>query len=68
MQYRKAKIVSEPKAGSGKNVVAPMQPFVGSTEELVICGNCKTMLIKGYEDKFKNYVIKCMNCNKFNEV
>jgi hypothetical protein len=68
MKVIKGKVVAEPKAGT-KKVEIPRVPFIGATEDNFICGNCRTMLIKGYEPaKFKNAVIKCMNCDKFNEV
>ncbi len=68
MQYKKAKIVAEPKPGE-KNVLIPQKPDVGATEVHVLCGKCNTMLVKGFDPaKYKNCVIKCMNCGNFNEV
>lgn len=68
MANKKAKIVPEPQAGTRK-VLTPRSPIIGDTEVNLICGNCNTMLIKGYSPaKFQDVVVLCMNCGKFNEV
>jgi hypothetical protein len=68
MQYQKGKIVAEPKADD-KNILLLQKPDVGGTEVNFLCGNCNTMLVKGFDPaKYKNSVIKCMNCGKFNAV
>ncbi len=68
MANKKANVVPEPKAGTRK-VLTPRVPIIAETEVNLICGNCNTMLIKGYSSaKFQDIVIQCMNCGKFNEV
>jgi hypothetical protein len=68
MQNKKGKVVVEPKDGA-KKVLTPRAPIIGETETNFICGKCNTMLVKGFDPaKFKNNVVKCMNCDNFNEV
>jgi len=67
MQNLKAKVIAESKIGSRK-VIAQMAPAIGDTENNLICGNCHTMLIKGYSAaKFPNVVVRCVNCGSYNE-
>ncbi len=68
MTYKKGKIVPKPEEGT-REVLTPRAPFIGDTEVNVICGNCNTMLIKGYSPTaYKNVIIQCVNCEKYNEI
>lgn len=68
MQNKRGKIVSEPIDGN-KKVLAPRVPIIGETDVNFICGKCNTMLVKGFDPaKFNNNVVKCMNCDKLNEI
>jgi hypothetical protein len=63
----KAKVIADSKIGSRK-VIDQMAPPVGDAESNLICGNCKSMLIKGYSAaKFPNVVVRCTNCRSVNE-
>lgn len=67
MQNLKAKVINESKINSRK-VIAQMAPPIGDTEINLICGNCRTMLIRGYSAvKFPNVVVRCVNCGSYNE-
>lgn len=67
MSNKKAKVVTEAKIGNRK-VVAQMAPPIGDTEVNLICGNCRTMLIKGYSAaKYPDVVVRCINCGCHNE-
>jgi hypothetical protein len=62
-----AKVIPESKIG-GRKVIDQMALPVGDTEINLYCGNCHTMLIKGYSAaKFPNLVFRCVNCRSFNE-
>ena len=68
MSNKKATVISESKIGKRK-VIAQMAPVIGDTEVNLICGNCRTMLIKGYSaDKFPDVVVRCINCGSYNEI
>ncbi len=63
----KAKVIPDSKIDSRK-VIDQMALPVGDTEVNLYCGNCHTMLIKGYSAaRFPNIVIRCTNCRKINE-
>ncbi len=63
----KANVIPDSKIGSRK-VIDQMALPVGDTEVNLYCGNCHTMLIKGYSAaKFTDTVIRCTNCRKINE-
>jgi hypothetical protein len=67
MANKKAKVVPQAKIGT-KKVLTPRVPIIEETEVNLICGNCNTMLIKGYSSaKLQECVIQCMNCGQFNE-
>jgi len=39
------------------------------TQIALVCGNCSSPLVAGMNlEQIKNIVIKCNNCNRFNEV
>lgn len=68
MRYTRGKIVAAPEAGS-KNVLLLQKPDVGGPEVHFICGKCNTMLVKGFDpDKYKDRLIRCMNCGQYNAV
>ena len=67
MSNKKAKVITEARIG-GRKVIAQMAPPIGDTEVNLICGNCRTMLIKGYSTaKHADVVVKCINCGCHNE-
>lgn len=68
MKYFKGKIISESNVGS-KEIVARMAPPVGKSEDNFICGQCNTMLVKGFiSAEYKDKLIKCSNCGALNAV
>jgi hypothetical protein len=67
MSNKNAKVITEAKIGKRK-VVAQMAPLIGDSEVNLICGNCRTMLIKGYSAaKYPDVVVRCINCGSYNE-
>jgi len=68
MPNQKGKVISESNIG-GREVLTPRVPYIGETEINFICGNCNTMLVKGFNPaQYRNKAIRCMNCNKLNAV
>ena len=68
---RKLKIMSEPKKGTQTVFSSKVLPVIKSKggNTTYLCGNCGAKLGETIiEGKFKNVVLKCPNCNLYNEV
>ena len=68
---RKLKVVPEPKKGTQTVYASKTLPVIKSKSgnTTYLCGNCEAKLGDTIvEGKFKNVVLKCPNCNLYNEV
>lgn len=72
----KAKIIPEPKpdtrtvfVASGKLLISNKPFITANGDRNILCGSCGRILLKNIlEGQISNIVIKCPECNEYNEV
>jgi DNA-directed RNA polymerase subunit RPC12/RpoP len=68
---RKLKTIPEPKKGTRPVFASKTLPVIKSKggNTTYLCGNCGAKLGENIiEGKFKNVVLKCPNCNLYNDI
>jgi len=65
-----ARIIPKPKEGTRTVFVGKAIPFFRSKGNLtIVCGNCYLPLACDmFKEQLKNIVIKCPNCDKYNDI
>lgn len=69
MPNKKAKVIPEPKSGT-RAILAPktLPAIIGKGDINVLCGSCRSILIKTMSpNQINNMVVKCP-CGKFNDI